>query len=109
MSNDIKLIQAAIKVVANHATKGEIAAWNRKRKSIERLITAHISPLEEKIIEINAELRPMYDQLNTLRAEMVQYCVHPIDLLLYKEGHIHCKFCNAILGVPHVTRNQTKT
>lgn len=99
----MKQIQEAIKIVASHATKGEIAAWNRKRKAIERLITNNISVLEDKIIEANALLIPLYDNLNTLRTEMVQFCVHPTDLLIYKDGHIHCKFCNAVLGVPNVT------
>jgi DNA mismatch repair ATPase MutS len=95
-----KQIQAVFTAISSHAIKGEVAAWSRKRKSIERVITTNIRPLEDKIIEANAALIPLYDQITTMRAEMVEFCIHPIDMLIYKEDHVECKFCNRKLNVP---------
>lgn len=99
-TDEQKQIQAVLATIASHAVKGEIAAWNRKRKSIERIITNNIGPLEDKIIELNAQLLPLYDQLKTMRKEMVEFCIHPIDMLIYKDDHVECKFCEACLAVP---------
>lgn len=92
--------RAILEKIAGHANKGEIAAWSRKRKAIERLIDTHIRPLEDKILTINGELMPLYDQLTEARAALIEFCVHPIDMLEPKIGHIECKFCNAKLNVP---------
>lgn len=89
-----------LEAIASHANKGEIAAWNRKRKAIERIIEVHIRPLEDKLLELNAELIPHYDKLTEMRNEMTEFCVHPIDMLIHIEGYVHCKFCNAKLAVP---------
>lgn len=95
-------IQSVFQAISSHAIKGEVAAWNRKRKSIERVITTNIRPLEDKIIEVNAQLIPLYDQLHQMRSEMVDFCIHPIDMLTYKEDHVECKFCTRKLNVPSV-------
>lgn len=97
-----KQIQAVFQAISAHAIKGEVAAWSRKRKSIERVITTNIRPLEDKIIEVNAQLMPLYDQLKTMRAEMVEFCIHPIDMLIYNEDHVLCKFCDRKLNVPNL-------
>lgn len=91
---------AVLQAISNHANKNEIAGWNRKRKAIERVIETHIRPLEDKIMELNAQLMPLYDQLNKMRGELTEFCVHPIDMLIYKDGHVVCKFCSAKLNVP---------
>lgn len=97
-----KRIQAVFQAIGSHAIKGEVAAWTRKRKSIERVVATSIRPLEDQIIAANAALQPLYDQLNTMRAEMVEFCIHPIDMLAYKGDHVICKFCGAKLNAPNV-------
>jgi hypothetical protein len=99
--------RAAKEAIAGHANKSETAAWTRKRKSIERLIETKISPLEDKIMELNGQLMPLYDQLAELRTEMVEYCIHPIDMLIAHDGVIVCKFCDAKMAVPKVKANDT--
>lgn len=89
-------------VIASHATKNEIATFARRRKSIEKFIDSKINPLENEILDINAKLEPLYDELKALREDMVDICVHPRDLLILKDGYIECKFCGAKLGVPNV-------
>lgn len=98
--NNYQETRAVLEKIAGHANKGEIAAWSRKRKAIERLIDTHIRPLEDKILALNAELIPLYDQLTESRNALVEFCVHPIDMLEPKDGYIECKFCNAKLNVP---------
>lgn len=95
-----KQIQAVLATIAGHAVKGEIAAWNRKRKSIERIVGNNIRPIEDQIIEANAKLLPLYDQLKTMRNEMVEFCIHPIDMMVHKGDHVECKFCSAKMAVP---------
>lgn len=92
--------RAVLEKIASHANKGEIAAWSRKRKAIERLIDTHIRPLEDKLLALNAELMPLYDQLGEARTALIEFCVHPIDMLEPKEGYVMCKFCDAKLNVP---------
>jgi hypothetical protein len=92
--------RAILETIAGHAVKGEIAAWNRKRKSIERIITNNIHPLEQKLIELNAQLMPLYDELKSARSAMIEFCIHPIDMLVKVEGHVECKFCDAKMVVP---------
>lgn len=94
-------ISQKLDIVASHATKNEIATFARRRKSIERFIDVKISPLENELLDINAKLQPLYDELKALRDDMVNICVHPRDLLIYKDSYIECKFCGAVLGVPN--------
>lgn len=91
---------ATLQTIASHANKGEIAAWSRKRKAIERVIEVHIRPLEDKILEINGALMPLYDQLTKMRGELTEFCIHPIDMLVPIDNHVLCKFCNARMNVP---------
>lgn len=100
ISQDTKDTRILLETISNHANKTEIATWNRKRKAIERVIEVHIRPLEDKILELNGALLPHYDQLNKLRTDLVKFCVHPIDMLIFKDTHIECKFCMAKLAVP---------
>lgn len=93
-------IRAVFEVIAGHANKTEIAAWSRKRKAIERVIDVHITPLEQKIIELNGQLMPHYDQLAKQRSELTEFCIHPIDMLVYVDGLVVCKFCEAKMSVP---------
>lgn len=88
--------------ISTHATKNEIATFARRRKSIEKFIDSKINPLENEILEINAKLQPLYDELKALREDMVAICVHPRDMLILKESYVHCKFCDAKMGVPNV-------
>lgn len=95
-------IEKMLDTISSHATKNEIATFARRRKSIEKFIDTKINPLENQIFEINAQLQPLYDELKALRDDMVDICVHPRDLLVFNNGVITCKFCEAKLGVPNV-------
>lgn len=80
--------------IANHATRSEKTSWGRKRLNLEKLIAKEIRPREDRIMEMQAELREFYDQIKELRDDMVESCVHPFDhLVINSEGAVFCKFC----------------
>lgn len=87
-----------LEAIANHATRSEKTAWSRKRKNMETLV-GKLTPLENKMIELRSKMTPIYDEVAVLRAEMVDECIHPYDLLVNKGEYTECKFCNKKLVV----------
>lgn len=85
--------------VANHATRSEKTAWSRKRLNLEKKVNKDIRPLEERIMDIQQQLRPLYDEISEMREEMVQSCIHPFDLLVFTDGVVVCKFCSKQMAV----------
>lgn len=86
--------------IANHASRPEKTSWQRKRANMEALVK-QLRPLEDKILEIFTSMQPIKDDIEILRQDMVHDCIHPFDLLVYKEGNegffIECKFCSKLL------------
>ena len=86
-----------LEAVANHATRPEKTAWQRKRDNMEELVK-RLQPLEEKLIDLHFKMLPIKDEVAELRLEMVEECVHPYDLLIFKTDddgeYVDCKFCN---------------
>ena len=89
-----KAERLAKEAVANHATRSEKTSWSRKRNNLEKVVNKTIRPVEERILDLQNELRPHYDEVKNLRDEMVESCVHPYDLLVVTKDTVHCKFCN---------------
>jgi hypothetical protein len=65
---------------------------------MEKLI-ALLSPIEDQLLEFNAQKDAIVDDVILLRGIMVNECVHPYDYLIHKEDHIVCKFCNKRIGM----------
>lgn len=90
-------IRKFMETVANHATRAEKTAWQRKRDNMEDLVK-QLQPLEEELINLHFQMQPIKDQVTELRHEMVEECVHPFDLLIFKDDeageYVDCKFCN---------------
>lgn len=85
--------------VSNHATRSEKTSWSRKRLNLEKLINKEIRSREERILDLQQELRPFYDQVKDMREEMVDTCIHPFDhLVLLESGGVYCKFCNKTMA-----------
>jgi len=84
--------------IANYATRSEKTSWNRKRLNMEKVINTEIRPVEERILDLHLELRPLYDTIASMRSEMVEFCVHPFDLLVHVGDDIHCKFCQKTMA-----------
>ena len=87
-------VRRRLEYIANHATRSEKVAWDRKRSNMDRLV-GHLRPLEDQILEIRSLMQPIYDEIAELRQTMVDECVHPYDMLINNnDGTITCKFCN---------------
>lgn len=85
--------------VANSSSRGEKTSWNRKLDNMVKLL-AKLAPIEEQIIDLQAQKMPIFDEVQELRSVMVNECVHPLDYLTVNEDHVLCKFCNRRIGLP---------
>lgn len=79
--------------IANISTREEKAAWNRKLEKMNKLLEK-LQPIEDKIIELNIEKIPIFDEVSQLRVLMVNSCIHPEDQLIVTDEYVDCKFCN---------------
>ena len=66
---------------------------------MERLIEEELSPIEERILELQSKKAPIVDEINMYRKAMIETCVHPFEMLVLKENYIECKFCGRKLNV----------
>ncbi len=87
--------------LSNFANRSEKTSWKRKRDNIEALIE-RLKPLEQRILNIMEEKLPILDEIATIRNEMVENCIHPIDQLVRFDDHVVCKFCERKLSIPKV-------
>ena len=88
-----------LEAVANNSNRSEKTSWNRKMDNMVSLL-AKLRPIEEKIIELQAEKMPIMDDVNELRQTMVNECVHPYEFLSLNDDHVECKFCGKKMGIP---------
>lgn len=85
--------------ISNHASRSEKTSWNRKMDNMVSLM-ARITPIEQQIIDLQAEKMPIFDEIQELRNMMVNECIHPHEYLVVEEDHVVCKFCNKKLNRP---------
>ncbi len=84
--------------IANNANRSEKTSWNRKMDNMVRLL-AELQPIEEQIVELEAKKLPIFDEIQELRTQMVQDCVHPYEYLLIENNVAKCKFCERRLVI----------
>ena len=99
MSNKIKKISSTkeselLESIANFSDRNSKMAWERKMSRMQRLLQK-IQPIEEEIIKLQAKKVPIYDEIQSIREDMVRECIHPFDYLIEKDGYVYCKFCEA--------------
>lgn len=87
--------------ISNNANRSEKTSWNRKMDNMVKLL-AELRPIEDKIIELHEKKIPIFDEIQELRKQMVQDCVHPYDHLLLEDGHAKCKFCNRKISITNI-------
>lgn len=97
------LTRRQLEIIADHATRNEKVAWDRKMDNMVTLL-ASLKPIEDQISDLLAQKAPIMDNIANLRSEMVKDCVHPYTHLVHKGDRIECKFCMTKLSVP-VVRN----
>ena len=86
-------VRRLLEKVANTANRSDKVSWNRKLDNMIKLI-AQITPLQDKILELETLKQPILDNVAKLRLTMVNECIHPFNELVFKDDHVHCKFCN---------------
>lgn len=79
--------------IAAIASKREIASWERKCVTLDKLLK-EVEPIQEEILAIIARRQPLIDQIESLRYQMTQECIHPREHLIVVDNHALCKFCN---------------
>ena len=98
-TEDEGLIRQTLETVSNVANRSEKTSWNRKMNNMVKLMSK-LTPIENKILELQAQKEPLLDQVAELRGTMIHECIHPFEYLVYKEDHILCKFCERRLSLP---------
>lgn len=81
------------------ALKNEKLKWNRLHDKMQKYLDK-IKPIEEEILDLQSKRAPILDDIEYLRTEMVDTCIHPKELLIHNGDHILCKFCNKKLSIP---------
>lgn len=92
-----------LQFVSTHTTNSDKISWNRKYNNLQSLLS-ELYPIEEQIAELVGKKQPLYDEIAELRKLMLEECIHPLDQLVHKGDHIHCKFC-----MKNIVINKTTT
>lgn len=100
---ETKEVQLILEQVANHATRSEKTAWHRKYKNMQAYVNS-INEIENSILDLMEQKQQIVDKMETIRLTMIDECIHPVELLMFKENHIDCKFCNKQLSIPNVNK-----
>ncbi len=79
--------------IANTSNRSDKVSWNRKMDNMVKLI-AQMRPLQEEILDLEAQKAPIFDSIQELRQTMIAECVHPYDHLVPMDDHVYCKFCD---------------
>lgn len=84
--------------ISNHASRSEKTSWERKRKNLQNYLVK-LEPLQQQVLDIEANKIPILDKISKTRTEMVETCIHPqSDLIIYEDFAV-CKFCNMRINV----------
>jgi hypothetical protein len=91
--------QDIISTIVNMPSKSEKNAWMRQFRNLQTLL-AGLEPIEQMLIQLQAEKAPIIDKIATLRSAMLHICIHPAEFLAVDaDGIAVCKFCNKRLKV----------
>ena len=93
-----KRIRKIKEKIANGPKRADKISWNRKLKNLEALYEK-IRPIEDEILKLLAEKQPIFDDMQAIRQEMTDNCIHPFDYLEVKDDFVICKFCNKRMKV----------
>lgn len=85
--------------ISNTANRSEKTSWNRKMDNMVKLL-AKLQPIEQQIIELQAQKMPVFDEVQILRELMVAECIHPYQYLVAIDDKTAlCKFCNCKITI----------
>jgi hypothetical protein len=87
--------------ISNAANRSEKTSWNRKMDNMVKLLAA-LHPIEDQIIELQAKKIPLFDEIQVLRIQMKNECVHPFEYLIVGSLSVSCKFCEKKMSLPNL-------
>lgn len=86
------------KIIFRQSSQLDKTSWLRKYENLQTLVK-QVNDLADEIAEIEEKKMPIIDEINVLRQQMVQECIHPIEHLVNYEDHTHCKFCDKRIAI----------
>ena len=91
-------IRKQLEAISDISTRNERVSWERKMNNMVTLLSK-IRPIEEQITDLIVSKQGYFDEISTLRAEMVKDCIHPMSHLVHGVDdvfgeYVECKFCN---------------
>ena len=89
-----------LETVSNYPDRSDKTSWQRKMNNLEKLL-AELKPIEDMLLDLNSRKQEIIDKIVILRKEMVDNCFHPYDLLVLKDTHVECKFCDRKISYNH--------
>lgn len=93
-------MEQIIKKIRESFDKADVLAWKRREKKLKDIIDNKLKPLEDKILEIQLQKQPFFDEIHEIRKEMTESCIHPDDQLVeLNNSIILCKFCDKKLKI----------
>lgn len=93
-----------IEYIAALPSRSEVKSWERKCVALVKLLDT-LRPIENEILEIVSKRQPLVDEIEQLRHQMTQECIHPQEHLVDMGEYVQCKFCDRKLAPPNA---QTK-
>lgn len=102
------LIRRDLETISNFSSRSEKTSWNRKMNNMVKLL-ALLRPIEEKILDLQSQKEPVFDEIQILRAVMVKECIHPQEYLIHKGDYVECKFCNKRIAIKKNASKKTKS
>lgn len=91
--------------ISNFANRSDKTAWERKIEKLQQLLE-ELQPLEQQILDLTVKKYPIMDKITTVRKKMLENCIHPFDNLVLYDTHVHCKFCDTKISIPHEFRQE---
>lgn len=92
-------VRQILESVSNYPDRSDKTSWQRKMANLEKLV-AELNPIEDILLDFNSRKQDIVDKIVILRKEMIENCLHPYDMLVLKEDHVECKFCNRKIMIP---------
>lgn len=89
-----------IEYIASLPSKSEVKSWERKCIALAKLLEL-LAPIDEQILEIIRERQPLINDIEDLRGQMTQECIHPKEHLIDLPAYVLCKFCERKLVIPN--------
>lgn len=88
--------------IASLPDRSEIRSWERKCIAMQKLLE-QLAPIDEQVLKIMQERLPLIAEIEELRHQMTQECIHPIEHLVETDNHVVCKFCDRklVITAPH--------